>query len=134
MDSKVLTSSAKDIFLELSVYVLSRFSFFWSNDLHGSILKQNHFYGSMLKRNYLYGSMLCKSDGPWAGRRPLIGQNMFTLQTSADARFPSTSVHRLVYCCPVQQHNWAKHSVCTTSLGENALAHSILLGSKNVRK
>ena len=31
-------------------------------------------------------------------------------------------------------HNWSKHSARTTSLKENAIGRSILLGSKNLRK
>jgi hypothetical protein len=58
---------------------------------------------------------------------------MFAFQTSTEARFLSTSAHRLVYC-PVHKYNWSKHSVCTTSLNKKAVAHSTLLGSKNVRK
>jgi hypothetical protein len=59
---------------------------------------------------------------------------MFAFQTYTEARFLSTSAHRLVYYCPVHKYNWAKHSVCTTSLNEKAVAHSTLLGSKNVRE
>jgi hypothetical protein len=57
---------------------------------------------------------------------------MFAFQTSTDARF--ISAHILVYYCPVHKYNWAKHSVCTTSLNKKAVAHSTLRGSKNVRK
>jgi hypothetical protein len=59
---------------------------------------------------------------------------MLAFQTSTEARFLSKSAHRLVYYCPLHKYNWAKHSVCTTSLNEKAVAHSTLLGSKNVRK
>jgi hypothetical protein len=61
-------------------------------------------------------------------------KNMFALHTSTDPRFLSTSAGRLVYYCPVHKYNWAKHSVCTTSLTEKAVAHSTLLRSKDVRK
>jgi hypothetical protein len=59
---------------------------------------------------------------------------MFAFQTSTYARFLITSAHRLVYYCPVHKYNWARDSVCTTTLNEKAVAHSTLLGSKNVRK
>jgi hypothetical protein len=56
-------------------------------------------------------------------------KKIFAFQTSSDAGFLSKSSHRLYYC-PVNKYNWAKHSVCTTSLNEKAVAHSTLLGSK----
>ena len=40
----------------------------------------------------------------------------------------------LVYLSHVQQYNWPKQSACATSLGENTVARSIFLGSRNVGK
>ena len=34
----------------------------------------------------------------------------------------------------VQQYDWSKQSACNTNLDENAMARSIVLGSKNVTK
>jgi hypothetical protein len=34
----------------------------------------------------------------------------------------------------VQHYNWSKHSACSTSIDENAVGGSILLGLKNARK
>ena len=61
-------------------------------------------------------------------------KNMFAFQTFTEARVFSTGAHRLVYYCPVHKYNWAKHSVCTKSLNEKAVAHSMLLGSKKNQK
>ena len=61
----------------------------------------------------------------------LYSPNLYWL---AGARLSSTCVQRLVYSSHVLQYSWAKQSVCATSLDENAVARSILIRSKIVRK
>ena len=63
---------------------------------------------------------------------PQVASSMFWRHT--EARFFCTNVQRLLNSLCVQQNNWSKHSVCATSLDENAVGSSNLLGSTNARK
>ena len=62
-----------------------------------------------------------------------VSANMYiTLQDKADYTLTAVETTEHVYTECADKH-WAEQSVCTT-LDENDVTHSVLLGSKNVRK